>query len=363
MKRLTIDPNNNCKVYKLDARGARPKFWFSFNDDIESGNFEQWLFKNTNRSETTVESSKTFEDIGEVIFYKICKKLGVDCVEYKLATHQNEDKSVEGVICKNYNPDDCVELAGYSILEAYRRFIYDNFNGLDVPNDNTLENYKKSLNCIMLNHTQFEKDQGINILVNIRKLYNQMAKMMILDYICCQSDRNWYNLSFLIDSKTRELRMAPLFDNGNIFSWNFRKSVIEHQNIVLSKDPTYERYLELYQSKSIAMGIKTPVSHRDMKNPTKSNNLKFKDIPMDLLENELASVIANDKELQQFLQNCQNINSYLQEAFDEFKDEYEEDCSLLKNQSSLIASIKSEHLLELVNKKIQEMEEEDENTI
>lgn len=62
---------------------------------------------------------------------------------------------------------------------------------------------------------------------------------------------------------------------------------------------------------------------------------------MDLLENELASVIANDKELQQFLQNCQNINLYLQEAFDEFKDEYEEDCSLLKNQSSLIASIKA----------------------
>lgn len=362
MKRINIEPDKNCKIYQTEARGARPKFWFYFPDD-KSDNPKQWLFKNTNRSEETTNASKTFEDIGEVIFYKICKRLGVDCVEYKLAQYQKGDQIVEGVICQNYNPDECVELSGYTILENYRNYIYDNFNGKNVPNDNTLENYKRSLNCIKITHTPLESEHGTNLSVDINKIYKQMAKMLILDYICCQSDRNWFNISFLIDSKTKELKMTPLFDNGNIFSWNFRESVIEHQNTVLSKYPKYENYLELYQSKSTAMGVKTPVSHRDKNNPIRSINSKFKEISTNLIDHELASVIANDEELQEFLANCQNIGLYLEEAFEEFKKEYEEDCSLLRNQSSIIASIKSEHLLQLVKKKIQEMEVDDENSL
>ena len=46
----------------------------------------------------------------------------------------------------------------------------------------------------------------------------------------------------------------------------------------MSKYPKYENYLELYQSKSTAMGVKTPVSHRDKNNPIRSINSKFKEI-------------------------------------------------------------------------------------
>ena len=357
MKRINLNEEKISPIKKIEARGSRPKFWFTFLRDDKLSQ-DKWLFKNTNKILTSKNNSaKTFEDIGEVIFSKICKKLNIDCVDYKLAEIQDAFGLRQGVICKNYNPDSFPEFSGYAILEFYRNFIYDNFNGIISANDNTLANYKKSLNCIMLN---YQGKEIFNINVNVNQIFRSLTKMMILDFICCQSDRNWYNISFLIDTNTKELKMAPLFDNGNIFSWNFRESVINHQKIVLSKISTYEKFKELYQSKSLALGINTPVSNRDTENSTKANNLKYKNLPGNIIEEELSDLIIQDVELQKFLNKCKNIPTYLEEAFNEFNEEYEENYEFLKNQACLIAKIKQQYIFNLVNEKIKEMRSDDE---
>lgn len=343
----------------LDARGARPKFWFTFLDQSISSKQEEWLFKNTNKALYVDNTTQTFEDVGEVIFSKICRKLGIDCVDYKLAQYQDNDGLRYGVICKDYNPEQFSEFSGHAILEIYTNFMHDNFKGFSHSNENTLFNYKRSFNCIMLQHDKEKTD----IRVNVTNVFRLLSKMMILDYICCQSDRNFYNISFLLDRNTQELKMVPLFDNGNIFSWNFRESVINHQNIVLSKEPTIERFKELYQSKSLALGVKTPVSYREHENPTKANSLKYKDLPANIVEDELSDLIIEDKELQEFLKQCEHIPQYIDEAFTEFQEEYGENYNLLRNQSSLISKIKQQYLLTLVKEKIQKMEREDENNV
>ena len=355
MKRVILD--KNIQKINIDARGSRPKFWFYFKDNPD----EKWLFKNINRSNKSCNQTKTYEDIGEVVFSRICKKLKVDCVEYKLATALNEEEKIEGVICKNYNSDNSVEMSGYTLLESYRRYIYDNYQGLQIPAENTLENYKLSLENLNFVQTENKKHKNAqSFSLNPEKIYRQLSRMLILDYLCCQSDRNWYNISFLIDDKTKTLEMAPLFDNGNIFSWNFRKAVIEQQYKVLKRESAYSRYIELYNSKSMAMGIKTPVSHRNIDKQIQSNNVKIKDLPVGLFENELAEIIANDKMLSAFLDECGQIPLFIEEAFEDIADE---EYTLLKDQSKMLAKVKFEHLQSLVNKKISEKEEDNEYNI
>lgn len=341
MKRIELKSNKNITIYDIiEGRGSRPKYWFSFND---SENKEKWLFKSTNRD--TTNSVKTFEDYGEIIFNKICKQLDIPCAEYKLAFNYEKGYGNEGVISKNYNPNGLVEISAYSLLDFYKNFMYDNFNGIVVDNENTLSNYIKGLQTLKFDNPNLHIDEN--------KILLQLEKMFILDYICCQSDRNWYNVAFLIDPKKSELTLCPLFDNGNIFCWNYKESVIKHQRDSLKNKNNIAQLNELLSSKSIALGIVTPTALRDLNNPLRTQKSKQSPELMSKVNEELIKMICSSSELKDFVfENFYKDNGILRNAFKEAEEEYGEFPELLKEQSSLIYNLKCNNLLELVKEKL-----------
>lgn len=341
MNRIELKPNDNITIAEInEGRGSRPKYWFTFNNSIDK---TKWLFKNTNRDATS--SLKTYEDLGEIIFNKICNQLNVSCVEYKLAYNHEKGYGNEGVISKNYNPNGFPEVSAYTLLDFYKNFMYDNFNGIVVDNENTLSNYIKSLKAFSL--------ENPNIKINSNEILLQLEKMFILDYICCQSDRNWYNVAFLIDSNNNEMKLCPLFDNGNIFCWNYREGVIKHQRDSLRNKKNITQLNELLSSKPIALGIITPTALRDQNNPLRTQKSKQSPEIMNKVNEELIQMICNSKELRDFVfDNFRPNNNILKNAFKQAENEYGEFPDFLKEQSSLIYDIKCEHLLNLVKERL-----------
>ena len=342
MERKIIDitsKSKNLVYFTTDSRGSRDKMWFSF---YKRPNVK-WLFKKTNRDSTG--QVKTYEDIGEVVFTQLCKVINVPCVEYVPAVCRTDKKDYEGVMSKNYNPDGYIEVSGYSLLDFLRNFVYDNFNGRQYSADNTLDNYEKALICFA------SLTNGITI--DIDDIMLQLKKMCILDYLTAQSDRNWYNISFLYDDKSGKFVMTPLFDNGDIFCWNHKESVIKHQYEVLHHKTKISYLNELLRSKSVALGVHTATSAIDITNPKRTIKFALTDESMETIDNEIIDMIEQSKVLQDFLfENFNQENDVLTKAFENTEKKYGEVPQLLKDQSSLIFKLRSQFLCERVAEKI-----------
>ncbi len=344
MERKIIDltsKNEDFIFYTTELRGARDKMWFSFKDKPD----EKWLFKKTNRDSTG--ETITFEDIGEVVFYELCKIIDIPCVEYVPSVCRANDRDYNGVMSKNYNPNEYMEFSGYSLLEFLKNFMYDNFNEEQYSAKNTLDNYEKALICFA-NLTE-------DISIDIDEIMLQLKKMYILDYLTAQSDRNWYNISFLYDEESGKFFMTPLFDNGDIFCWNHRENVIKHQYAVLHNKNKIKYLNELLLSKSVALGIHTATSDIDMSNPKRTIKFKLTKELMETIDNEVIDMIAESKELQDFLfENFALENETLAKAFKNTEKKYGPLPQLLKDQANLIFKLRSQFLCEKVEKRTKE---------
>ena len=347
MNRIEVCTENygNASAIDIDVRGSREKFWFSFNDSPN----QKWLFKNTNKLGT---NKKTFEDIGEVIFYEICEQVGVKCALYAPAISVKDGVEKEGVISANYNPLGFQEFSGYSILEYYKNFAYDNYHGLNVDSENTLDNYLHALKCFAATNRAAR--------VDVDKIMTEMGKRFLLDYLCIQSDRNWYNVSFLLDNSSCNFDLSPCFDNGNIFCWNFKSSVIEHLNKLLSNKNKISYLNEFLKSKPIAMGVKTCMSLHNNETPHLMSRLPQTEDSITILENEMVDMILKSKELQDFLFNkLGKENNIIDKAFFEAENKYGKMPELLHEQANRVFNLRCEHLTNLVKqaKKLKEQEE------
>lgn len=339
MCRKILTENENIMLAQNfpETRGSRPKFWFHF-----FGDEEKWLFKKTNWADDS--SFVSYEDVGEVVFENICKQINIPCAEYKLAKSNIYEFQGEGVITRNYNPNNLIEVTGFEIL------MYNARKNNVIQCENTLENYELSLKLF--------KQQNPKIKVDIDNIMLSLKKLFMLDYFCCQSDRNWYNIEFLLDAKT--LTLAPIFDSGCIFYWNNRESVLQHQYKSLSNKFNYRVLNELTRSKSMALGIKTPTSMQDQKDPTRTTKLKLSQEIIDTVEDELVEMIAQSKELQDFL--FENFDfeekNLLKNAFQMAYDEYGKETfnPLLENQSQLMYTLRCKKICGLVREKLAEEE-------
>ena len=345
MKRKILNntQNGNIIMQSRDLRGSRSKFWFYFKNNPTT----KWLFKNTNVDDTN--KVKTFEDIGECVFYEICKIIKLPCAYYHLAVNHTETIDIEGVITKNFNPFNLTELSGYTLLDFYKNYIYDNYNGKFINLENTLLNYEKSLKC-------FASING-EVKIDIYNIMMNLKKMFIIDYLCAQSDRNWYNISFLLDENKKILKLAPLYDNGNIFCWNHRVSLLKHQYLVLKNNYKVNYMRDLLKSKFIALGIKSPTSMIDPNNPKRSIKMKQTEKSMDALDNELVDMICESEELQKFLfDNFYPNNDILDKAFEKANKKYQDIPQILYNQSILIYKLRCKYLCEKVVTKLKQQQ-------
>jgi hypothetical protein len=125
------------------------------------------------------------EPFNEIIASKLCKAVGIDCVEYILMYMKGNPYS----LCEN-------------MLNENTEF---------VPAGRFVKLSRKSNHESLYAHlirTAFEQGLG--------DITQEINKMIILDYIIGNHDRHWANFGFIRDVDTLKwIRLAPMFDNGS----------------------------------------------------------------------------------------------------------------------------------------------------
>jgi len=192
--------------------GIHEKYW------VDCGN-KQYLFK-YNRNECD------FSDFGEVFTSYICFVLGVKCVKAMFCNDFfEENKKRQGVLIESYREKNVKESFSLSsLIEKYKR---RHFSGYTV---------KEVMDIVK----EFCFDN--NIFYN-NKIEQELKEMALIDYLLIQNDRHANNIEFLIveEKGFREIKLAPMFDNGFCLYLNYTNK----ENIMILKTLLSRGFVEL----------------------------------------------------------------------------------------------------------------------
>lgn len=128
------------------------------------------------------------EPFNEHIASIVAKRLGIDHVDYNLREHEGEI----------YSKCPCMINRDIEFIDSFKVFLYGN---------KSIDKYTNYINTC--------EKQGIS---NARK---EVDKMIVLDYLIRNTDRNSGNYGILRNADTLEwVKIAPVFDNGNSLWYN-----------------------------------------------------------------------------------------------------------------------------------------------
>jgi hypothetical protein len=142
---------------------------------------------------------KKNDAFNELLMAELFKEFNLKCLEYQIA----KDNNKIGILSKNFRK------RGTSYFEYY-----------SYPDDNGFYAYKT------LNEFENYASQFINS-DNLSALIAELSRLLVADFFSGQSDRNSCNL--LLEQR-KELKLAPISDNGAIFStdeMNISRSCID----------------------------------------------------------------------------------------------------------------------------------------
>ena len=148
-----------------------------------------WIINNGNRELCKAGSGDLKQEpFNEVIASQIAERLNIDHVNYELRKHDNE------FYCKC----GCMIDKNLEFVDSFKVFLEGN---------NTGNRYNDYLNVC--------SKMGIN---NARE---EVDKMIVIDYLIRNTDRNSGNYGILRNSETLKWeKIAPVFDNGNSLWYN-----------------------------------------------------------------------------------------------------------------------------------------------
>ncbi len=172
--------NNSIKI-----EGRKPKQWIVFEDN-------KILFK-----ETTPNS---YEGYALLYFAEFLNQCGLEHAEYDLAILNN----TMGVITPNFVKNNESLMSGESLFNLAKTIYYA--NGINSNLSNSVENIKEVLQLL-----NFEPS-------SIEKIVSQLIKLIIIDGLLLETDRNNTNYSFIIENNN--IRLAPIYDGSNICGFN-----------------------------------------------------------------------------------------------------------------------------------------------
>lgn len=328
MERLHIMPQNIVKENSVEQRGKRAKFWFEFLNRDDG----RWLFKQNSLDNTC-------EDIGEILYYEICRQVGLPCAEYHLASFVENGVEVHGVITKDYNPKKYVEISGATLLIGYRNFIYDNENGREVGVKNTLQSYELALNNLKQNNSEIVIDESCMM---------QFKKMCLIDYLTGQMDRHAYNVTFLVDEKGT-LMPAQIYDNGNCFcanrSTHFLKGMADE---ILKTRKPYGLLENKFKRCAPMLGVSTCTISDEYKQASGAWTMLPKEGALPVFEEELAELVLKTPELQSFFINKIYGENLVEKACE--KAGLSENEAFLKADAQFIFNKRVERLFKLLQK-------------
>ena len=154
--------------------------------------YNKWFFKETR--------TNSYEDYTELFSEEIFKYFGINNTFYDLAilndkkgvisydfTNGNEYINGKDIISEIINSDDIKEIVKYNNINSLRYII---------------EEYAKK-------H---------KLKINIENIIKKLEKIILIDMLLLQNDRNPNNYGFIIDNN--ELVLARIFDNSNAISSN-----------------------------------------------------------------------------------------------------------------------------------------------
>lgn len=277
------------RVYNFveEFRGVREKFWLIQPKSKylkEPLKLQHILFK-FNRNDVSCENW------GEVYASRIARQINVPCVEYHLASYTENEKVMNGVICGTFKKNENeVEISVFDV---------QTMNNRNVKNINTIDEVMKNLMDLIPEN----EDRKFYF----EYLHNALVKQAIFDFILAQTDRHWFNTSFLIfqNESAFNIRKADCYDNGCVAFLKRKQSAIEGiTREIKTQGKNSQRLHDLLKNYVPMMGISTPTVelNRD-KNALEDKKLKVKRETREKFLDELTDEILYNPEIAFFYHN------------------------------------------------------------
>ena len=154
--------------------------------------YNNWIFKEIREN--------SYEDYCELFCEEIFRRFNLPPAFYDLAILNNKNGVITYDFTKNKKYISANDLIG-EIINS------NNINDIMKYN-----NYDSLINILLI----FCKKHNLNI-NNFNSLINNIKKMMIIDLLLLQSDRNPNNYGFIINGR---VELSRIFDNSNAMSCN-----------------------------------------------------------------------------------------------------------------------------------------------
>ena len=303
----TLSMGKSTYTIRREPRGCREKIWIHDEDP----NRQAINYRNSNCLIKFNRNDVSCENYGEILYYAFLKSCGARCTKYELASLYNyEDGKVikhDGVICPTYmhRPRE-FEFSGYE-LQRYQNLYNPEADKPLAPN--TVVGYIQCVRDLML----APKEEMI------RQIKIDLIKMAFFDYVTCQTDRHWGNVSFIFRAEelgnysVEALRVASSYDNGCCFLFKRKEQALKtiaNQLKVAQKLNNTDRYMGIMENISDkcvpCLGIITSL----YQNPAcDGEDYPFKLEPKDeenweqTFLNELCFAISKDEDLKKFFRN------------------------------------------------------------
>ena len=207
MDNKLLDISKNLSSRRDTCYGIESKFWVNIN-----GTDYLYKYYNAERAKKLIvrDEMRTFN---EVLVSRLCKKLGIDCVDVSFAKAvlmQNPELKIDepvktkGCLIKSYLEPNTEAISLESIQQFYE-------------NENELKSYEVNNPHSAYETIRFFCEKNGYILDS--KTPNMLKAIALFDFVTKQADRHSENIELLsyVKNGEKHLKIAPMFDNGRCF--------------------------------------------------------------------------------------------------------------------------------------------------
>lgn len=328
-----VELRNRMYKFEEEFRGVREKFWLIqakgkyFKEPLVQTNI---LFK-YNRNDVSCENW------GEIYASRIAKQIAIPCVEYHLATFEEDGKITPGVLCGTYKKNEKeIEATAYDAQTMFDERV-ENINTVDSIMENIMEIVPEN------------KDRNFYY----KFLRNSLIKQCIFDFLLAQTDRHWFNTTFLLytNGDIFNIRKADCYDNGCIaFLKRKYSAILGITTEIKSQGKNSQRLHDLLKYYVPMTGIKTSTVEI---NSNKEDKTKLRVIKSrrDVFLDELTNEILNNPEIASFYSRVKRKLN-VQEATRLMQFEKMEPPEAVSDMVELVVGYQFNVLNELIREKI-----------
>lgn len=131
--------------------------------------------------------------VNELLFYEISKQIGLDCAKCELATM-----------------NDITGIVSYSVLGKDERLI-------TASKLKMIAGFDYFENSLSIYHSTLKALAQKGYVIDLQKETLNLFKLCLIDELLLHTDRHSGNINFIENTKTNEIRLAPIFDNEFAF--------------------------------------------------------------------------------------------------------------------------------------------------